>query len=325
MNSDELVIDQYLAIFREHLDDPDITEILINKPGEFVYLSNKNKGWTVVADSRITDNFLRVLIQLTAAYNHMAISDVMSVRFPKGERVQIASGSAVEPGFYAIAIRKHVDVAFSFDQLLAQGAFDVVDSGNEEKKTSQSEQINTDLSNFLAQKQYKNFFETAIKANKNILVAGKTGSGKTTIMRTLIDMIPLDCRIITIEDVHELKMERHINKTHLIFGRGEGRISATEQLANCMRLSPDRILLAEMRGNEAWDYIQSLLSGHPGSISSVHSNSAMDTFDRVAGFLLQSPAGSKIPYESLVEQVKRVIDIIVYVSNRKVLEIYFNK
>ncbi len=321
--SDDILLRTAMKPFEPFLEDPDITEILINKPQEVVVRSNKARGWIIHPFEILTHKNIKDLINLIAAFNNKPIEQVMSLKLMNGERAQISHLSACEPNYYGIAFRKHTDIAFTIDQLIEQGAFDLLGRGENKDNSDIAKQNDEALLRLNTQSTMKAFFELAIKQRRNIVVAGKTGSGKTTITRSLIDLIPIDERIITIEDVHELKMERHINKTHLIFGKGAGRVSSTEQLANCMRLSPDRILLAELRGGEAWDYIQSLSSGHPGSITSVHSNSAEGAFDRITGFLLQSEAGSKIPYDALKDIVKRVIDVVVYVDNRKVLEVYF--
>lgn len=110
------------------------------------------------------------------------------------------------------------------------------------------------------------FLEQAVLNKRNIIIAGKTGSGKTTFARSLIKKIPVEERIITIEDVHELFLEEHPNKVHMFYGENAGRVTASDCLESCMRQSPDRILLAELKGSEAWEYLASLHTGHPGTI-----------------------------------------------------------
>ncbi|MED5747919.1 ATPase, T2SS/T4P/T4SS family, partial [Enterobacter hormaechei] len=118
-----------------------------------------------------------------------------------------------------------------------------------------------ELLGLLYHKNYERFFERAIELQKNIVISGATASGKTTFMRAVLEYMHKDTRILTIEDVHELKLENFDNKLPLIFGRGEGQLTSQQLLEACMRATPQRILLAELRGVETWDYLQSLNTG----------------------------------------------------------------
>lgn len=167
-------------------------------------------------------------------------------------------------------------------------------------------------------------FEYAIKHKKNIVISGATGSGKTTFMRALIESVDRSERIITMEDVNELKLESFPNKLPLIFGRGEGRINPQQLLEACMRATPDRIFLAELRGYETWHYLMSLNTGHPGSITSVHSGTAYRAFQRIATLAMQSEDARSLGFEVIRNEVYTTIDIVVQMHNRKVTEIFFD-
>ena len=168
------------------------------------------------------------------------------------------------------------------------------------------------------------FLQKAILHHKNIIIAGATGSGKTTFARALIKKVPTSERIITIEDVHELFLPEHPNKVHMMFGTGTGRISADAALMACMRLSPDRIFLAELRGNEAWEYLNSLNTGHSGSITTVHANSAAHTFERVATLIKKSDVGRTIDLETINLTLKTTLEVVLFFKRRKLVEIYFD-
>lgn len=165
--------------------------------------------------------------------------------------------------------------------------------------------------------------DAAVQAKRNIIVAGATGSGKTTFARSLIDRVNVQERIITIEDVHELELPRHPNTVHMMYGSAQGRVDATQCIAACMRLSPDRIFLAELRGSEAWEYLSALNTGHPGSITTTHSNNAGDTYNRLAMLVKQSPTGGQLDLHTIQQFLRNTVDIVVYFERFKLREIYF--
>ena len=323
-----------LRPIKPFLDDPDVTELCINKAKEVVCKLNSTGKWSVIQVEELNDAYISDLINAMVSFNGKPVEQVMSLTLPDGERIQVTHGSAVFEGYYGFSIRKRVEVAFTLDELIEQGVFEnVIDVSTNIYDEKQINQLLADkkishaefnLLMFKLNRNWRAFFIEAINTYKNIAASGKTGSGKTTFTRSLIDLIPIDERIVTIEDVHELKLERHINKTHLMYGKGAGRVSSAELLAAGMRLSPDRLLLAELRHDETWDYIQSLNTGHPGSITSTHANNANQTFDRIAGLLLQSPNGAKMPYQALIKTVRSAIDIVVFMRNRKVEEIFYD-
>ncbi|KFA29044.1 ATPase, T2SS/T4P/T4SS family, partial [Xanthomonas vasicola] len=158
----------------------------------------------------------------------------------------------------------------------------------------------------------------------NIIIGGKTGSGKTTLARSLTQAIPADERVVTIEDVHELRLEDHPNKVHLLYGGITGRVSSQEALAACMRLSMDRILLAELRGDEAWDYLNSLNTGHPGSITTGHFNNAIQGYERVAALVKKSPAGRDIAIDMIRQLLYTTLEVVLYYKNRRLVEVFYD-
>ena len=130
-------------------------------------------------------------------------------------------------------------------------------------------------------------------SRKNILVSGPTGSGKTTWTKALIREIPRDERLITIEDAQELVLDRHPNHVRLFYTKddqGLARVTPKQLLESCLRMKPDRILLAELRAEEAFDYLRNVNSGHPGSITSVHAASAELAFEQLVLLVKQSRA-----------------------------------
>jgi len=307
----------FLRPLTAHLDNPNVTEIAIVRAGEFY--TRTRGAWELQTCPSLTYPHLEALATALAAYNHMARSPIQSVILPDGERGQIVMPPACIDETLAINIRKHTQAAFSLEELRAQGAF---------ASTATSTVGNTSASDqtLLALKKagdIPRFLHEAILARKNIVISGATGSGKTTFARSLIDRVPVDERLITIEDVHELILPQHQNRIHLMYGGTRGRVSATDSLAACMRLSPDRIFLAELRGPETWDYLAALNTGHPGSVTTTHANSAADAFDRLAILIKQSPTGGNLDLPTIQAFLRQTVNVVLHFERFRLKELWF--
>ena len=155
-----------------------------------------------------------------------------------------------------------------------------------------------ELLRLLDAQDYEAFMRLAVVSRKNILVSGPTGSGKTTWTKALIREIPSEERLITIEDAQELVLDRHPNHVRLFYSKddqGLARVTPKQLLESCLRMKPDRILLAELRAEEAFDYLRNVNSGHPGSITSVHAASAELAFEQLVLLVKQSRGGQELP------------------------------
>jgi len=307
----------FLRPLTAHLDNPSVTEIAIVRAGEFY--TRTRGAWELQTCPSLTYPHLEALATALAAYNHMARSPIQSVILPDGERGQIVMPPACIDETLAINIRKHTQAAFSLEELQAQGAF-ASTATNAAGDASTSDQTLTALQ---AAGDIPQFLHEAILARKNIVISGATGSGKTTFARSLIDRVPVDERLITIEDVHELILPRHRNRIHLMYGGTRGRVSATDSLAACMRLSPDRIFLAELRGPETWDYLAALNTGHPGSVTTTHANSAADAFDRLAILIKQSPTGGNLDLPTIQAFLRQTVDVVLHFERFRLKELWF--
>ena len=171
------------------------------------------------------------------------------------------------------------------------------------------------------------FLDRSVLERRNILIVGKTGSGKTTITKSLIRSIPHWERLITLEDVHELFLQYHRNKVHLFYAReGEGgsKVSAKQMLSSCLRMKPDRILLAELRGDEAWEYVKAINTGHPGSITSMHANGAMEAFEQLTALIKDSPTDAHLDAAYIKRRLFTTIDVVLFYDQRKLREIYYD-
>ena len=172
-----------------------------------------------------------------------------------------------------------------------------------------------------ANRDLETFFRIAIAQKLNICMVGGTGSGKTTFTKSLVDLIPSDTRLITIEDTHELDTPNHPNHAHLFY---KEHITAKQIIASCMRLKPDRILLTELRGDEAWDYLSALNTGHPGGLTSVHANDARSVHYRIAQLAMESAAGKAMPYEYILNTVRATIDVVCFFKHTYMTELYYD-
>jgi len=316
-----IAVRTFLRPLSRHLNDPEVTEVAIVRAGE---LYTRTRGaWQLHECPQLTYPQLEALATALAAYNHMARSPIQSVVLPDGERGQVVLPPACIDGTLAINIRKHAQVALSLEELQAQGAFEATHDAAAQYSPEGLSKIDQRLIALKTAGDIPGFLHAAIQARKNLVISGATGSGKTTFARSLIDRVPTDERLVTIEDVHELILPRHRNRVHLMYGGTRGRVSATESLAACMRLSPDRIFLAELRGPETWDYLAALNTGHPGSVTTTHANGAADTFDRLAMLIKQSPTGGNLDLLTIQAFLRQTVDIVLHFERFRLKELWF--
>lgn len=306
-----------------YMADDAVREITITRPG--VIFTRSQGRWHERHDPKLTYSFMEALVSAMASYNNVNFTPIMSLLLPDGERAQVAQPPAVIEGTLSINIRKHSSVVKTLDELAAEGAFAnwVNVSGPMGDLDSLTEN-DKELLDLLNARDTLQFLRRAVLQCRNIIVAGKTGSGKTTFARSLIDCVPFHERLLTVEDVHELFLPNHPNRVHMIYGKGAGRMSATECIEAAMRSSPDRIFLSELRGPEAWDYLNALNTGHPGSVTTTHANSAPDSFERVALLVKQSTAGNQMDLDTIRRYLFSTLDISLYFADYKLTQVYFN-
>ncbi|MGR5187019.1 P-type DNA transfer ATPase VirB11 [Photobacterium damselae] len=295
-----------------------VTELVINRPNELFI--ERNGTW----ERHILEfsfNDAMSLAKAVAAYTDNDVSRLqpnLSATLSTGERIQCVLPPACTQGAIAIAIRVPSATRFTLDDYQKQGFFDhVTETVGVVETVGMLSPQDSKLKTLLLDKDYAQFMKKAVEFHKTIVVAGGTSSGKTTFMKMLIDLIAQHERIITIEDVHELELLAQNNFTHLFYPSEAGidnAITPASQLRNCLRLNPDRILLAELRGGETFDFINVAGSGHDGSITSIHANSVTQAFDRMALMTLQNPRATTLPYEVILRLLYQTIDIVVHVG-----------
>jgi len=319
-------LDLTLQALRPLLEDPTVTEVCINRPLEaFV---ETRYGWRHQSLPYADFDWCRRLAKLVAHSTRQRIdetSPLLSASLPGGERIQIVLPPATTPGCVAITIRRPAATVWSIDELATKGAFRVAKPANQAV-----DEIEAELLRLLAAGAYEDFMRLAVKARKNIVVSGPTGSGKTTWTKALIQEIPSDERLITIEDARELVLERHTNHVRLFYSKddqGQARVTPKQLLECCLRMRPDRILLAELRAAEAFDYLRNVNSGHPGSITSVHATSAELAFEQLVLLIKQSPGGRDLARSDIKSLLYLLVDVVIQCGverhERFIKEIWF--
>jgi type IV secretion system protein VirB11 len=299
-----------LSALRHLLSDPDVTELCINRPGE-AFIETR-AGWRTQALPFADYAWCHRLAKLVANSTRQRVdeeSPLLSASLPSGERIQLVLPPATSQQCVAITIRRPSDQVWSIEELTRSGIFRATRSATQELDSTEME-----LMSLLQGQQYDRFMRLAVASRKNILVSGPTGSGKTTYTKALIREIPSEERLITIEDARELVLDRHPNHVRLFYSKddqGQARVSPKQLLESCLRMRPDRILLAELRAEEAFDYLRNVNSGHPGSITSVHAASAELAFEQLVLLVKQSKGGQELSRADIKQLLYLLVDVVI--------------
>ncbi len=296
----------YLAPFAPWLARAEVTDVLVNRAGE-VWLETAQGDLTREAAPELTDVVLTRLARQIAAASHQGVNreqPLLSASLPDGARVQIIAPPATRGGL-AMAVRKHAIADLSLEKLAGDGLFAA------DPCPSNDNASDADLSRKLAAGDTQGFLKGAIKARKTIVLSGGTSSGKTTLLNAMIKEIDPSERLIVIEDAPEVSLP-HDNALGLLATRGdqgEARIDAGDLLTAALRMRPDRILLGELRGKEAFAFLRAVNTGHPGSLTTVHADSPEGAIDQIA--LLALMGGIDLGWPLARAYVRQVIDVVV--------------
>lgn len=307
-NSDADVVRQLLLPLADFLKDSRLYEIVINQPGEV--LTECTGGWSRHDRPEITFDKLMRLAKAVASYSNQRIdetSPLLSATLPDQERIQIVVPPATTAKSVSITIRKPSSVSLTMDDLERGGLFEDVSSAIEFTHRDDA------LLDTYRSGQYRAFLEKAVLARKNIIISGATGSGKTTLSKALVRHIPLEERIITIEDTPELVVPQS-NHVRLFYSKGDqglSKVGAKDLLESCLRMRPDRILLQELRDGTAFYYIRNVNSGHPGSITTVHADSASLAFEQLTLLVKESQGGSDLARDDIRQLLENSIDVVI--------------
>lgn len=298
------------------LNDADVTEVAVNRPGE-VWCERQNV-WERHENDACTLDQLQSLATSIAVFGGKDVSDtrpILSAILPTGERVQVVRSPACEEETVSITIRKPAREIMKLEQYVTQGFFEHIRPVSEGIST-----IDLELLDLLEKGDHYTFIRQAVRAGKNIVVSGETSSGKTSLMKSMMHEIPSHERIITIEDVSELFLPAHPNHVHLFYqaeraAATSAEVTPSDLLKSSLRMKPDRIMLAEVRGGETYDFLNVVASGHGGSITSCHAGSCELTFERLALMVLQSEQGRALPYDVIRRLLFLVVDVVIHLHN----------
>lgn len=309
-----------LSILRPYLDDPEVTELVVNKPHE-MFIARRGYGYMQrIAMPELTLALLESLADVTAAFtsqetdrNRPLLSATMPIDLSigindtqrGGYRVQVVRAPAVTEHTLALCIRKPSLLDLSLPDYQQQGAFNNV---NLHHRGNYSEDRLLEL---YQAKEWAEFLRLAVSLQKNIMISAGTNTGKTTFANAILKIIPLEERIITIEDAREL-MPKQPNCLHLLYsrgGQGESKVSATDLLEASLRLTGDRIIMGELRGAEAYSYLEMLNTGAGGSISTIHANSPSMMYERLSMMVLR--AGIPLNQSQIIAYAKSLIHVVV--------------
>jgi len=268
------------------LRDPAVSEIMVNGPDD-VYV--ERDGMLMKAEARFQDEgqlleTIRRMIAVTGRHID-ELSPMVDARLPDGSRINAIIRPAALRG-PSLTIRKFRDFVMDIDDLLREGS----------------------LSPAMA-----DFLRACVLGRMNILVSGGTGSGKTTSLNVMASYIPENQRVVTIEDAAELQIQHpHVvsleHRPPNVEGKGE--LTIRQLVRNSLRMRPDRILVGEVRGGEALDMLQAMNTGHDGSMSTIHSNSARDALSRLETMVMM--ASIDLPYEAVRAQIGSAINMLVH-------------
>lgn len=273
----------------ELLDDKDITEIMVNgKDQVYIELNGeivKDDGISFINDDHIIRTIQRMIQPLGRTID--TTNPMVDARLEDGSRL-----NAVIPPLSlkgpVLTIRKFKPELANIEDFLRNGT----------------------LTPYMAR-----FLEACVQAKLNIIICGGTGGGKTTLLNVLSSFIGSDERIITIEDAAELKLnQEHVIslETRLTNYEGEGAVTIRDLVINSLRMRPDRIIVGEVRGKEAFDMLQAMNTGHSGSLTTMHANGPIDALNRLETMILM--AGMEIPVKALREYIENAINIVVHIQ-----------
>ncbi len=267
------------------LDDPDVTEVMVNGP-KSVYVEKAGHLTKTGVTFENNQEVLRVIERIILPLGRRIDADTPTVdaRLPDGSRVNAVIPPVAIDGA-SITIRKFRKDKLSIQQLIEFGS------------------LTAPMAEFL---------RACVVSRLNIVVSGGTGSGKTTLLNVLSSMIPEEERIVTIEDAAELQLQQdHVVRleTRPPSLEGKGMVTIRDLVRNALRMRPDRIIVGECRGGETLDMLQAMNTGHDGSLTTLHANTPRDSLSRMETMVMM--AGMDMPIKVIRQQVSSAIDLIV--------------
>jgi type IV secretion system protein VirB11 len=303
-------LDSLLAPLAPWLTRPDVTDIYVNRAGE-VWIETVGGEIETLPCPALTEPVLARLSRQIAAASAQGISrayPLLAASLPDGSRVQVAAPPATRGG-HAVAIRRHVAASLSLEDYEEADAFG-------EASLAPVSLARSDRVEPVSPGEVRAVLRQAVRGKRNVLIAGGTSTGKTTFLNALLREIPAEERLILIEDTPELEMT-HRNSVGLLAARselGEADVRAEDLLMAALRMRPDRIILGELRGPEAFTFLRAVNTGHPGSMTTIHADSPVRAIEQLALLVLQ--AGSRLDREDVRHYARESIDVFVQLERQ---------
>ena len=282
------------------LKDPSVTEVMVNGP-DSIYIERKGRLQKTDVRFRNTEHLMHIIDRIVTAVGRRVdeSSPMVDARLADGSRVNVIIPPLSLTG-PCVTIRKFSKDVLTVDKMIEFGSFD---------------------------QRMAEFLEDCVKGRLNIVVSGGTGSGKTTLLNVLSCYVPATERIVTLEDSAELQLKQdHVVtlETRPPNIEGEGEVTMRDLVRNALRMRPDRIIVGECRTGEAVDMLQAMNTGHDGSMTTAHANSARDALSRLETMVLMS--GMELPLRAIRSQIASAVDIIVQIArlrdgSRKIINI----
>ncbi len=298
---DGVYLRTWLKPFMPWLERDDVSEILVNRPGEIWVEVAGEAGMRKFDLPDVDDQLLGRLAAQIARMAHQGINrenPLLAATLPTGERVQLVVPPA--SAHWVMALRRHHMMDLNLE---------AYDRG---PIAAPAEEGPGDA--LLARRHPVEFLRKAVAARKTILISGGTSSGKTTFLNALLKTVPLNERIILVEDTPEIACG-HPNAISLVAVKGElgeARVGVNDLLQASLRLRPDRIILGEIRGAEANTFLRAINTGHPGSFTTVHANTPTGALEQIALMVLQS--GTQLSRQETLAYAASLIDVVVQLS-----------
>jgi type IV secretion system protein VirB11 len=317
-------LDSFLKPFHNIFSEDGVSEVMVNKPGE-VWVENRG-DFRLEKIPELEFDHLIGLGRLIAQSTEQTVSEerpLLSATLPNGYRIQVVFPPAVESGNVAMSIRKGSQVQLTLEDYEKMGAF------SETKTAAFKDENDVILNDYLRQNKIKDCIIHAVRCKKNIIISGGTSTGKTTFTNAAMLSIPESERLITVEDAREVMLPNHKNRLHLLSskgGQGRANVNTQDLIEACLRLRPDRIIVGEIRGAEAFSFLRAINTGHPGSISTVHADTPSMAIEQLKLMVMQ--AGLGMPPEEVKKYILAVVDLVIQLKRGKqgrryISEIYF--
>ena len=296
-------LDAYLAPFAAWLERDDITEIIVNRPGEVWLEVAGAASMRRLEAPEVDDEKLRRLAEQVARVSHQGINrerPLLAATLPNGARIQFIAPPATRR-HWAMSIRRHriVDLPLS--------AYVPSAHRLQEAKAPPMYRPEEDPIAFLRR---------AVQACSTILISGGTSSGKTTFLNALLREVPRHERVILVEDTPEIQLSCG-NGLGLVAVKGElgeAKVTTDDLVQAAMRMRPDRIVLGELRGHEAVSFLRAINTGHPGSFTTIHANTPQSALEQLALMIMQAKLG--LSRADILAYARSLIDVIVQLERR---------